>query len=287
MLVAKRDSEEAVILARKVYEILLKMNIEILVERELAWKMMLEKGFSIRNVDVDMIITIGGDGTVLKVANEVKEKEIPILTINAGTIGFLSEINKEEIENKLPRILMGQYTIKECTRIKARIISFPMMKQTINNIEGIYPTIDALNELSIITSTPVKVLNLSVKRFEEEVFRGRCDGLIISTTTGSTAYALSSGGPIIDPLLDVFVIVALSPLKLYQRPVILSSDSKIKVEVLEDGAEALISADGRDYIHLPIGAKLLIEKSEFKTKLICAEKDNFYRKLKSRILMNI
>ncbi|MEM0084905.1 MAG: NAD(+)/NADH kinase [Candidatus Methanomethylicia archaeon] len=282
LITARIDSERAINISSKIYEMLSLMDFETLLERELAWKLNLKGGVSIRDVDVDAVIVVGGDGTILKVANEVKERGIPILSVNAGTVGFLSELDPEEIY-KIPEVLSGKYTIKECTRVKATIKSFFTKNQVIKNAEEIYPVKDALNEITVITSIPSKVINLEVRVEDEELFSGRGDGIIISTTTGATAYSLSAGGPIVDPALDVFIITMLSPLSLINRSIIVPVNSKIEVRVCDDGVDAYMSTDGRDHIFIPAGTNILFEKSEFKTKIICTKEKDFYKKLKRRL----
>jgi NAD+ kinase len=283
LLASRTDSEEAINMAKKVYEMLVSEGVETLIERELSWKLNMDKGVYIKYADVEAIIVIGGDGTILKVANDVKDKGTPILAINAGTIGFLSELDSNEME-KVLGILRGEYFLKECTRIKVSMKELPVKDQLIEKVEeSVYPVSDALNEIAIITSVPSKVVNLVVKKDGNEILSGRGDGLIISTTTGSTAYSLSAGGPIVDPELDVFIITPLSPLNLIQRSIIVPTNSKIEVKVCEDGADALIAIDGRSYIHAPAGTILLIEKSEFTTKFIRLKERRFYEKLKKRM----
>ncbi|MCS7097272.1 MAG: NAD(+)/NADH kinase [Candidatus Methanomethylicia archaeon] len=293
IIIAKTDSEDALKIAKKIYEILLmRKDVEILVERELSWKLNIEYGVTLRDTIADIIIAIGGDGTILRVADEVKERDIPILAINAGTVGFLSEIypdelNFNELAEKIYKAINGNYHTRNCTRLKATIERFAYTEQVLRNIEEVYPPLDALNEITIMTSIPSKLICLNIKKDGSEVFKGRCDGVIISTTTGSTAYSLSAGGPVIDPSLDVFIITPLSPLKLIQRSIVISVDSQIEVEVCEKGVEAIMIADGRYNIRIPTGTKILLKKSEYSTKLIRIDYKDFYSKLKNRIYMEL
>jgi len=283
LLASRVDSEKAINIARKVYEMLSSEGIETLIERELSWKLNMDKGVCIKYADIEAVIVIGGDGTILKIANDVKEKGTPILAINAGTIGFLAELDSDEVE-KIKDVLRGEYFLKECTRIKVSIKELPAKYQLIEKIEeNTYPVNDALNEIAIITSIPSKVVNLTVRKNGEEILSGRGDGLIISTTTGSTAYSLSAGGPVVDPELDVFIITPLSPLKLIQRSIIVPTNSKIEVKICEDGADALIAIDGRSHVHVPAGTRLLLEKSEFTTKFVRLKEKKFYEKFKKRV----
>jgi len=286
LLTAKIDSEYALSIANKIYEMLSSIGVETLVEREVAWRLNIKNGVYIKDADVDAVVIVGGDGTILKVANEIKEKDIPMLTVNAGTIGFLSELDPEDIY-KIPEIINGEYNIRECTRIKATIKRLFKGDQLIKNVERLYPVKDALNEISIVTSIPSKVINLKVKIGEEEFLKSRGDGMIISTTTGATAYSLSAGGPIIDPNLDVFIITLLSPLMLINRSIVVPTNTKIEVELCSEGVDAYMSVDGRDHMYIPVGTLISLEKSEFTTKIISTREKGFYKKLKRRLQMEL
>lgn len=273
-LIANINSENAIKTAEKVIEKIKEMNIEVIVEEKLAekikWKHSKEK---IEKMKANLIAVIGGDGTVLRVTRLLEKSETPILVINAGTVGFLSEITPKEIVDAIEMIQKDKFKIEQCTRIKAKI----------NNIE----VTDALNEITIITNRPVKVLNLEViKNNREIIFSGRADGIIIATKIGSTAYALSAGGPIIDPELDVLTIVPLCPLKIYQKPIVIPITSKITIKIKRKGSDALVVADGQIYKEAPLESTITIEKSNRKTVFIRLKK-SFYEKLRERLIKNV
>lgn len=273
-LIANINSKNTINITKKIIEKLEGKNIEIIVEEKLAekiqWKKNKEK---IEKMNVSIIMIIGGDGTVLRATRLIEKSETPILTVNTGTIGFLSEINPKEVIEAIETIQKNKFKLEKCTRIKAKV----------NNEE----IADALNEITIITRKPVKVLNLEViKNDEETIFSGRADGIIIATKTGSTAYALSAGGPIIDPELDVITIVPLCPLKIYQKPVIVPATSKITVKIKRKGSSALVVADGQIYREAPLESKITIKKSNRKTVFIRLKK-NFYEKLRERLTKNV
>lgn len=273
-LIANINSENAISTAKKIIEAIVKMKIKIVVEERLAekieWNFDKEK---IEKMNTDLITIIGGDGTVLRTARLLENSQIPLLVIKAGTIGFLSEITPEEVVYAIKRIQRGEFKLEQCSRIKAKI----------NNIE----ITDALNEITIITNRPVKVLNLQViKNNKETIFSGRADGIIIATKTGSTAYALSAGGPIIDPELDILAIVPVCPLKIYQKPVIVPITSKITIKIKRKGSAALIVADGQIYRETPLESTISIERSDRKTVFIRLKK-SFYEKLRERLVKNV
>ena len=286
-ITSRLDSEYAIEVAEKTFKLLKKKGVRVILEENLAKRLGEKKGINIKEANSNIIIVVGGDGTVLRTANLIKEKEIPLLTINAGTVGFLSEINPTELEDKISTVLKGNYRIEECTRIKGTIqnkTSTEALKEI--TITKTYIKRDALNEIAIITGTPLKVINLTVKKDGNQLFSGGGDGVIISTTTGATAYALSAGGPIIDPQLDVFVVVYLAPLKINQRPMVIPSNSRIEVEINHDGSDGMIIADGQEHIKTPVGTKIILEKSENKTRFIRIKR-NFYEKLHKRLIKDV
>jgi len=272
-IVSRLDSNEILEKTREIISILEKRRFHLILERNLAEKIGWRgESCNLESFNVDFLIVIGGDGTVLRTARLLGKSNIPMLVINAGTLGFLSEIEIHEINSALDMIVNDKYEIEECTRIRA----------TVNNFEiG-----DALNEITIITEKPVKVLNILIKKNNEKIFSGRADGVIIATKTGSTAYALSAGGPIIDPELDVFVLVPLCPLKIYQKPIILPSTTKLSIHILEDGADALIVADGQIRRRAPVGTIIRIEKSNKKSAFIRFSK-SFYEKIRERLIKDV
>ncbi len=272
-IIARLDSSEAIRAAKKITYSLLERNVKPILEEKLAeeigWK---GEARSIEKMDVDLVIVIGGDGTVLRTARLLSKLKTPILAVNAGTLGFLSEVDVDGLNEAIDLLMKNAYTVEQCSRIKAVINGEEMG--------------DALNEITIITEEPVKVLNLIVKKNDETIFSGRADGLIIATKTGSTAYALSAGGPIIDPELDVFVIVLLCPLKIYQRPLVIPSTARLSILIAEDGSNALVVADGQVRRKASIGSVVTIEKSGNKSYFIRFGK-SFYKRLRERMIKDV
>jgi len=224
---------------------------------EIASKLGLKKS----NLSSGIVLAIGGDGTTLTVGDLV-EKEIPILPIHTGQVGFLSEIGQGDLKKKIPLLLKGNYRIEKRKRLEAHI-----------NGKAIG---DALNEVSVISSLAVKTCVLQViidgKLFE--TFEG--DGVIVSTPTGSTAYSLSAGGPIIDPRTEAFVITPISPYTLKARPLVIPSSSKIEIVTKEGSCHVVI--DGIKEGTLTHKDKLIMKRSRYSTKFIRFG-EAFYNKL--------
>ncbi|ACS90891.1 NAD(+) kinase [Thermococcus sibiricus] len=254
-IVARRDREEALKLAYRVYDFLKVNNYEVYVDEEAYIHFphfSSEDVLSLKKMDVDMIIAIGGDGTVLRVEHNTS-KDIPILAVNMGTLGFLAEIEPAETFFAISRILEGDYFIDERMKIRVFVedVSIP----------------DALNDVVILTSIPGKVTHLKYYVDGELAEDIRADGLIISTPTGSTAYALSAGGPLVDPRLHAILLVPLAPVALTARPLVVPDCSSIEIEVLTE-REIVLTVDGQFYTQLPSNLKIRVEKSPRKTKFV-------------------
>ncbi|MDK2870586.1 MAG: kinase [Pyrococcus sp.] len=255
-IAARRDREEALKLAYRVYDFLKVSNCEVYVDKE-AYEhfphFSPEDVLPLEKMDVDMIIVIGGDGTVLRVDHKTS-KDIPILAVNMGTLGFLAEVEPAETFFAISRVLEGDYFIDERMKIRTFVEGF-------NNIP------DALNDIVVLTGIPGKITHLRYYIDGELAEEIRADGLIISTPTGSTAYALSAGGPLVDPRLHAILLVPLAPVALTARPLVVPDYSTIDIEVLTE-REIILTVDGQFYVQLPPRLKIRVEKSPRKTKFV-------------------
>ncbi len=222
--------------------------------------------------DISHIISIGGDGTVLRTSRIVDGNEIPIIPINMGTVGFLTEFDKTKVYGAIDKVINGDYEIEKRTK-SAGIIKYS------NGTQKILP--DALNEVVIITKSPAKMLHFEVYvngNFVEDV---KSDGLIISTPTGSTAYSLSAGGPILEPAVDAFVIVPICPFKLFSRPLVIDGNSEIKIKLLKK--DTLVVVDGNIECEAKKGDEVVLRKSRSYTYFVKGY--NFYAKLRNLNLL--
>ncbi|AFK22385.1 inorganic polyphosphate/ATP-NAD kinase [Pyrococcus sp. ST04] len=217
--------------------------------------------------DVDFIIAIGGDGTILRIEHKTK-RDIPILSINMGTLGFLTEVEPPETFFAINRLLEGDYYIDE--RIKLRTF-----------IDGKNNVPDALNEVAILTGIPGKIIHMRYYIDGGLADEVRADGLVISTPTGSTGYAMSAGGPFVDPRLDTIVIVPLLPLPKTSVPMVVPGNSTIDVRLVTE-REIILAIDGQYYEHLPPEVEIRVKKSPRKTKFVRFTKE-IYPKYTMRI----
>jgi NAD+ kinase len=188
----------------------------------------------------DLIVVLGGDGTLLSIARLVGERETPILGINLGGLGFLTEITTEEAQETLARVLAGDYEVDRRITLDATVES-----HSSGGAPAARETFRALNDVVINKRALGRMLELNVVANGERFCSYRADGLIIATPTGSTAYALSAGGPIVFPSLDVVVLAPICPHTLSNRPVVLPDSFEMEVRVKSDDGGAMLTVDGQ------------------------------------------
>ena len=218
---------------------------------------------------VDLIIVFGGDGTLLNSARQYLEYEIPILGVNMGNVGFLTDIKTDNFEESLKEILNGSYKIEERNLVSA--------KYNDNHIYG-------LNEVVIHSGAYAQLMRYRLNVNNKVVYEQRSDGLIIATPTGSTAYALSAGGPIIHPSLDVWTILPMLPQSLSSRPFIISSNENVEIELFDGPSDnAKICVDGQDDIDLPYGVKVTICKMHKTLKLVHPKDNDFFEACREKL----
>jgi len=209
-----------------------------------------------KNKEYDFVISVGGDGTFLGAARNVVDAETQIVGVNLGTLGYLTEISKEEIQEALIQILEGNYYLEERILLEAEFLGQKMY---------------ALNDIVVSRGIQAKLLELNLFFDDKFVDCYRADGLILSTPTGSTAYSLSSGGPIVEPGLDVLLVTPICAHSLHQRPIIVRGDTEIRVET----SGCMVVADGQEVREHYNDAIVTVRKSEKKVKLIKL-KDHFF-----------
>jgi NAD+ kinase len=258
LLVNNADKQDTVVMAAKVAARLTELDIET--------KVINVGVLDSFNEDVDLIIVLGGDGTILRVAREFFKEAVPILGVNMGTVGFLSNIIGDELENYLDHIIAGEFNIDERM----------MLEVTICDPDRIFYQACCLNDL-VVRSNAANIINLQVAINNQQYEPYRCDGIIIATPTGSTAYSFSSGGPVVDPDMDAFIITPISPYMLAKRPAVIDAGKVIEITPT-DNHEAVISIDGQlNIITLKSNYSVRIKKAEQKLKFInVRERSIFY-----------
>ena len=218
---------------------------------------------------VDIVVVFGGDGTLLNAARNYLNYDIPILGINMGNVGFLTDISTDNFEKTIKEVLDGNYKIEERNLVSAKFGN--------NHLYG-------LNEVVIHSGAYAQLMRYRLNVNDKVVYEQRSDGLIIATPTGSTAYALSAGGPIIHPSLDVWTILPMLPQSLSSRPFVISTDEKVEMDLFEGPNEnAKICVDGQDDIDIPYGEKILISKMEKTLKLVHPNDNDFFEACREKL----
>ena len=218
---------------------------------------------------VDIVVVFGVDGTLLNAARKYLNYDIPILGINMGNVGFLTDISTENFEKTIKEVLDGNYKIEERNLVSAKFGK--------NHLYG-------LNEVVIHSGAYAQLMRYRLNVNDRVVYEQRSDGLIIATPTGSTAYALSAGGPIIHPSLDVWTILPMLPQSLSSRPFVISTDEKVEIDLFDGPNEnAKICVDGQDDIDIPYGEKILISKMEKTLKLVHPNDNDFFEACREKL----
>lgn len=222
----------------------------------------------------DIAIAIGGDGTTLNVAKRAAEVDKPLLGINAGRLGFMSGIEKDEMY-LLENLANGNYEIDERMMLKAQIVKD----------DEILSTHHCLNDIVISRGGFSRLIDISISCNGRIVKNMRADGIIISTPTGSTAYSMAAGGPVVSPEANCIIETPICPHSLLDRSIIFSTDKELVIKTYNDMSNfASLNADGRNAIDISNDMEIRITKSEMKTKLIKLKPENFYEILNKKMI---
>lgn len=247
--------------------IFLKENGEVFAEDKFAEKQGF-KGYSMLDINkkADVVVTVGGDGTILRALEKIDK---PIFAINSGGMGFLSEVESKYAKEGLQRVIEGKYNIEERSKLKATVDGKRLP--------------DAANEVTVQTSRIAKMIYLQVLIDDDLLETFGADGVIIATPTGSTSYALSAGGPILDPGVNAMVIAPLAPFKLAARPWVVPLDKKISVKLLYKSKGSKIVIDGESPMDVTSDSKIEITGSE-KKALFIRFGESFYQMVRLKLV---
>ena len=222
---------------------------------------------------VDLMITIGGDGTLLRSISFVRDLGIPIIGINTGRLGFLATLNQELLNIELKKILKGEFNVEERS----------LLEVNIDNNNDFSDFNFALNEVSVGRKNTTSMIEIKTTLNGEYLNTYWADGLIVSTPTGSTGYSLSCGGPIMTPSSQTFSITPIAPHNLNARPLVISDEIKIELSVEGREESHLLSLDSR-INSLKNNVKIKIKKANYKIKLASFKNNSFYKTLRSKLL---
>jgi NAD+ kinase len=270
-VVAKASSAEALRTATELDEWLARRGLEVLLEEAAlrsggdSWRPFLH------GVDVDLVVVLGGDGTLLSVARAL-DKPTPILGVNMGSLGFLTEVHRSDLYPALVRVLSGQFTIEERSLLQVEV----------RPRHGEPRLFRVLNDAVISKGALARIIELRLEVDGHLVAQFRADGLILSTPTGSTAYNLSAGGPILFPQLPVIVITPICPHTLSLRPLVVPDTSDLSITLQTDREEVYLSLDGQEGSALALGDRVLLRRGPTVVHLVKAAR-SFYESLRGKL----
>jgi len=260
ILFGSKNNDFTANLVQKIHEISVKNGAELVVADEMD------------DFDADFAISLGGDGTFLTTAAKVGAKNIPILGINAGRLGFLADVGEEEIDYVLPEIIAGKYRIEERS----------VLQMSLSN--GNLPTIPfALNEIAVLKMEVSSMIDITTFIDNEQINVYKSDGLIIATPTGSTAYSLSVGAPILTPNVKNFVIVPVASHSLTVRPLVICDNCEIKLKISSRTGSCRVAVDGRSF-QISDNTEIFIKKADYTVKSIQPQNNSFYNTLRNKLM---
>ena len=228
--------------------------------------------------EVDLAFSIGGDGTFLRTAAEIVHRNIPILGINTGRLGFLADIKFEDLDETLDEIFNGNYRIEKRMLLKTNAITSSKGKQVSNNFASY-----SLNEVAVLKQDTSSMLTIHAYIDNEYLTSYQADGLVIATPTGSTAYSLSIGGPIMVPTAPNIILTAIAPHSLNSRPLVVDSNSKISLKVESRSSNYLVSLDGESQT-LEVGTLLEICKATYAQPVVKRCGHTFFETLRNKLM---
>ena len=220
----------------------------------------------------DLAIAVGGDGTMLGLARELAPYEVPLIGINHGRLGFITDIGLESWREALGSILDGHYLAEERTLLTARVV---------REHEVVWNAL-ALNDVVVSRSSRMGMIEVQVDVDELFMYSQRADGLIVATPTGSTAYALSSFGPILHPQVHGLVIVPVAPQALSNRPIVLPDDVSITIRVI-DGREPRVAGDMQVFSDLQVGDDIIVQRAPFRSRFLHPPGHSHYATLRAKL----
>jgi NAD+ kinase len=281
LLVAHTSRRQIVTLAERATEQLVAAGIEV---RMLAGEAAACPTATVRVVDPpeaapgsELVLALGGDGTFLRAAELARPAGVPMLGVNFGHVGFLAETDPQGLQDAVSAIVNGRYSVEERVTVDAEII-----------VDGVVTGAAwALNEVSIERTSRERMIEIAVAVDGRPMLRFGCDGLLCSTPTGSTAYAFSTGGPIMWPNVDALLIVPNAAHALFARPFVVAPSSVVDVDLLSPGHDAVLSCDGRRSLTVPARARARMRRGALSIKVVRLGDVSFTERLVSKFQLPV
>jgi NAD+ kinase len=274
-IIANVEKEQSRECAIELRDWAIKRGIEVYLEEGIARKLGAGEGLDRRMLasKVDLLVVLGGDGTILRTVRFVSEYDIPIVGINLGEFGYLTEVNLSEMTSALELIVKGDYQTEKRMMLD---ITICLGRESIRQQS-------VLNDVVITRGNLSRILNLETTVNNGYLTTFRADGIIISTPTGSTAYSLSAGGPIVFPEQDSFIINPICPFTLTNRPIIIPNNAEIKVIMWTKGEGATVTIDGQVSHTMRSGDSVIIKKSPYVTNLVSSPHRDYMEILRTKL----
>ena len=268
-LIARYDKKKAMQLTDTLADHLKRKGLEVCVEDTLAGKTKTKHvAVPLEQMRTDFVITIGGDGTILRACISLPKPEPPVLAVNMGVRGFLTEVTPQNAIEAVDTCLNGEYSLEKCMKlaVQANGTGFP----------------DALNEIVLLADEPARLIYARVSKNNKHILNCLADGLMVSTQTGSTGYSLSAGGPVLDPDVDSYVLTPICALSVF-KPIVFPANSTLSIDTVRP-KKVVVLVDGKYRQTISSRSPSLTVKRSKNVTTFIRIKENFYERLKSRLL---
>lgn len=275
-IIGKANSQDAIEITRELTAWLKEKKVDVFVEEELALHSDIPDSINRREIPdlADIVLTLGGDGTFLSVARLVCEHDVPILGINLGRLGFLTEINRDEIYPMMEHLLTGDYETEERDMLSTKLY----------RKDELIAEFVVLNDVVISKGAVARIIDLRITANGSHITTVKADGLIMSTPTGSTAYSLSAGGPIVYPTLPLTIITPICPHTLTNHPIVVPNNMVVRVKLVPtDAMDVFLTLDGQGGVPLRMGDVIEVVKAEHTVKLIKSPFLDYFKILKRKL----
>jgi len=272
-LIVNTHRSDAIEAARLTVCRLRERGVEVAAEEDAAGYLDVPAASQAKIADADVVICFGGDGTLMRAAHLCSERGTPILGVYFGRFGFVTQCKGEELGAFLSQLLDNALITEE------RMMLHTQLLRNGKAIAGMH----ALNEVVLQRAVTARMMTFKVTIDSTEITRYPADGVMVATATGSTAYSMSAGGPIVDPKVQAMILTPITPHTLSARPLVLRAESEIVLELQTEG-DAVLSADGQTRLHLLSGDEVRVGRSDRVTRLITVDAGDFLVKLRERLL---
>ncbi|MBR3721193.1 MAG: NAD(+)/NADH kinase [Selenomonadaceae bacterium] len=265
----KKDSGE---MLKRLLKLSKKKNVEIALPMEAAKKFGVEAlgHENVKALPIDLALSIGGDGTLLGVCRELGAKGIPVCGINIGTLGFLTEIEPDELNSKIEMILEKKYSIEEHL----------LLAGYVKNAKGDEKFLSyAVNDVVITKSGAARMIHLGLSINDTKLIDYKSDGIIIASPTGSTAYSLSAGGPIINPTVRALLVTPICAHTFLLRPIVVNENDSIYIKIMPAQKDVAVTFDGQESFNVSPSSEVIIKKSPTTAKIVKFKDKDYYKTL--------